>query len=245
MSRFYVNPKSIRSGKIYVDGQEAHHILDVMRLKKGDAIAAFDGRGREYIGKIEDVSKNCLVITIEETRESVVTKRYAVTLAQAIPKADKMDYIIQKASELGVDSIIPMNTERTVVRLKSDRVASRLKRWRRIAQEASKQCGRSDVAAVEEYSDIKDVIKSAGRYDLALMPSTAGIKKRSLKEYLSVFKGRSLLILIGPEGGFDSREIELASENGIAAVTLGAHTLRSDTAAIASIAMINYALNVP
>lgn len=243
MSRFYIRPDSIKNDRIYVDGREAHHILDVMRLKKGDRIVAFDGTGKEYFGIIEDISKKSLIIKIEEEKESKTKRSYKITLAQAIPKMDKMDYIIQKTTELGIDSIIPMNTERAVVKLKKDKVFLKLRRWGRIAREAAKQCGRNSITAIEDYLNFKEVLDRVKSYDLVLMPSVSPFKKQSLKRLLSLFQGESILVLIGPEGGFDPIELQLASKGGVMFVSLGDNILKSDTAAIATIAMINYALS--
>ena len=156
---------------------------------------------------------------------------------------DKMDYIIQKTTELGIESIIPMNTARTVVKLKKDKISSRRKRWGRIAKEAAKQCGRSKITLIEEYLDFKDIVEKVKSYDLVLMPSVARGKRRSLKECLSGFRGKSILVLIGPEGGFDSLELDMASKKSILSVSLGENVLKCDTAAISTIAMINYALS--
>lgn len=243
MSRFYIKPDNVRNDKIYVDGEEARHILNVMRLKRGDGVIAFDGTGREYFGDIESISTNSLIVKIKKIEEHKTKKRYRMTLAQAIPKKAKMDYIIQKATELGIDSIIPMNTERTVVKLSKSDISARQNRWERIAKEAAKQCGRSEITKIEGYLDFEDVLENVKSYDLALMPSIMPVNRQSLKKCLSNFKGESILIFIGPEGGFDPAELDAAFEKGVIFVSLGENVLKSDTAAIAAIAMINYALS--
>lgn len=243
MSRFYIKPDNVKKDRIYVGGEEAHHILDVMRLKKGDRVIAFDGIKNEYFGVIEDISKKSLVIKIEKIKESEAQKNYRITLAQAVPKMDKMDYIIQKTTELGVDSIIPMDTKRSVVKLKKEKISLKRKRWQRIAQEAAKQCGRNSLAAIEEYLDFKGALEKIKFYDLALMPSVFPFKKESLKRRLSTFGGRSILVFIGPEGGFDPVELDAASKEGVVFVSLGENILKCDTAAISAVAMINYALS--
>ncbi|MDB4349868.1 16S rRNA (uracil(1498)-N(3))-methyltransferase [Omnitrophica bacterium] len=243
MSRFYVEPGKRSEDKLYVDGKEAHHILDVMRLKKGDRVSAFDGTGREYFGTIEEVAKKGLIIKIDQTREKSSKKDHHITLAQSIPRREKMDYIVQKAAELGADKIIPMITQRTVVRLKKEKIPARLKRYRELAREAAKQCGSSSVTAIEDCLKFHEVLEKAQGYDLSIIPSVGHVEKKSLKEKLSAFRGRSILILIGPEGGFDPAELEAASKKEITFVSLGENVLKCDTAALAAIAMINYALS--
>jgi len=242
MSRFYVKPGDVRGRKIFVSGREAHHIQDVMRLRKNETITAFDGTGSEYIGTIESISKEGITIKITATNVATTKKGYAVTLAQSLPKMDKMDYIVQKACELGAASIIPMNTKRTVVKLK-DKAEAKRTRWERIAKEASKQCGRFDIAKIETYRSFADVVKRSSEFDLILMPSVLSSDRKNFKAAMAGFKGTSILVLIGPEGGFDRDEHILASNNGAIFISLGENTLRCDTAAITSIAMINYALS--
>ena len=242
MSRFYVKPEQVKESRIYVDGPEAHHILDVMRLKKGDQTFIFDGTGKDYFGIIEETTRTSLVIKIEKMENKKNTKALNITLAQALPRKEKMDYIVEKATELGVCSIIPMKTERTVPRIVKEKEASKKARWERIAREACKQCGRSNIAKIEDYTDFKDVLKSISSYDITIMPSTNNIKKTSLKSILSGFKGKSILLFIGPEGGFSPKETALGQKNNIAFASLGANVLKSDTACIASIAIIKHTL---
>ena len=243
MSRFYIRPDNIKENQIRVNGDEAHHILRVMRLEIGDEITAFDGTGREYYGIIEEVSKKGAVIKIEKSSMAKSGKRYTITLAQAVPKMEKMDYIIQKTTELGIDSIIPMNTKRTIVRLNKEKMLSKQRRWKRIAAEASKQCGRVNITEIESYTSLNGVLERGDRYDLALMPSVFSCEKKSLKKILPDFQGRSILLLIGPEGGFDADEHKRASENGVIFVSLGENILRCDTAAIAAVAMLKFSLS--
>ena len=244
MSRFYIKPDCVKADRIYAGENEARHIAAVMRLQAGDEIAAFDGTGKEYTGTIEEVSRKRVVIKIEKVKlPGTPKKTYTLTLAQAVPKMDKMDYIIQKAAELGVDSIIPMNTKRVIVKFTKERAGSRRKRWQRIAQEAAKQCGRSSLAAIKEYTDFQDLLKDASQYSLVILPTVLPFKKESLKKKLSSFTGGSILMIIGPEGGFDPAELEAASKENVLFISLGENTLRCDTAAISLTAMINYALS--
>ncbi|MFH1753793.1 MAG: 16S rRNA (uracil(1498)-N(3))-methyltransferase [Candidatus Omnitrophota bacterium] len=243
MSRFYINPGDKKGDRIHVGGKEAHHILDVMRLKVGDPVTAFDGAGGQYKGVIDEVGNKSLVIKIIESLVDKSSKGYSLTLAQAIPRKEKVDYIIQKAAELGVDSVIPMITNRTVVKIKGDKASAKLQRWEKISREAAKQCGRGTLLKIEKPSRFTKILSRAGSYDLAIMPSVGHVAKKSLKTLLSSFSGRSIIIFIGPEGGFDPSEFEAAANSGVNFVSLGKNVLKCDTAALSAISMINYALS--
>lgn len=242
MSRFYIKPEDRKGDKIYVGGKEAYHITTVMRLEKGDRISAFDGTGKEYFGIIEEVKRRNIVISIHTTKERLSCKKCSITLAQSIPRKGKVDFIIQKAAELGVDKVIPMVTQRSVVKLKEERIPEKVKRWEKIAQEAAKQCGRSTITGIEDCVDFSKVIQKSKKYDLVIMPSVGHIQRQKLKGLMMGFSGKSIMLLIGPEGGFDPSEIDMARRSGVAFVSLGENILKSDTAAIAAIVMINYSL---
>ncbi len=242
MSRFYVKPANREGDKILVDGEEAHHILDVMRLKEGDEVAAFDGTGKEYLGTIEGVSRRSLTIKIDREEEHKRESGCMITLAQAVPKREKMDYIVEKVTELGAYSIMPIYTKRTIVKLTKERLTGRMKRWNSIALEASKQCGRHTPTVIDDYLEFNEALKKSELYDLVIMPSVSNVEKMSIKEALADFRGESILVFIGPEGGFDPSEIKAASEECVRFISLGENVLKCDTAAIAAVTMINYAL---
>ena len=246
MSRFYVSPEDVRDDKIYISGKEVRHIVKVLRLRKGDRIIAFDGSGKEYLASIEKTSRSEVVVGIEEVRFQKGSQRLSITLAQAIPRKGRMDYIVQKCSELGVSRIIPIQTARMVVRLEKKRQLCR-KRWQKLAVEASKQCGRALVCDIDDLRSFEDSLEILNDYDLALIPClTEGAKP--LKDVLISYKGRAkgpcerskVLIFIGPEGDFTPQEIEEAKAAGAIPVALGENVLRSDTAAVVSVAIVNY-----
>ena len=241
MSRFYIKPEDIRGDDIYIGGDEAHHILDVMRLKRGDRVIAFDGLGNEYNGLISEAKRKSLVISIQSRREQPALKA-KITLAQAIPRSEKMDYIVQKCTELGVSSIIPMVTERTVVKLDKSREARRRARWIKIATGAAKQCGRSDVPEIKKVLGFKDIFRSVENYALKIMPSLTG-ERKCLTDLVSNRKCENIIVFIGPEGGFSPKEIELAVDCKVNPVSLGPYILKSDTAAVATLAILNCVLN--
>ncbi len=239
MSRFFVQKSAIKGKNIMVDGEEAHHILDVMRLKELDKVVTFDGTGMEYVGFIKEIKRKNLVIEIVETRTPSNKGSSKVTLIQAIPKKDKMDYIAEKATELGVFSIVPVATKRTIPDWDEAKRNANVERWRKIAQEASKQCGRSDIPEIDGIVDFTESVRGANKYDLALIAALSD-EAVPIKDILRDFKGGRVAIAIGPEGDFTPDEIKLARESGFKLVSLGPRVLKSDTAGLAMLAILNY-----
>jgi len=265
MSRFYVPKESIKESLITISGREAHHIIDVMRLKAPDKVVTFDGTGKEYIGFIKEVTARSAVIEIVETRALSGEKSLNLTLIQAIPKKDKMDYIVEKSTELGVSKIIPLFTERTIPNWDEPKKAASVERWRRIAMEASKQCGRADIPGIDRIKSFSDITADMVRYDLALIAaldtSTGSVSTLSisgdlnqesrrvddgaigLKDALEGFGGGAVVIAIGPEGDFTPDEIKEAKDGGFKLINLGSRVLKSDTAGLFVLAILNYELS--
>jgi len=165
----------------------------------------------------------------------------SITLACAIPKKAKIDYIIEKCTELGIDRIIPIITERTIVRFTTEKAENRHKRWQKISQEASKQCGRIKFPLIEQVLNFNKAIEKAGEYDLALIPNLEP-KNKSLKDTIHGFSGKSIIAFIGPEGDFTKAEVELAKKNGCIGVSLGELVLKVDTAALGLTAFLRLGL---
>jgi len=242
VSRFYVPKESIKAKTIVIDGEEAHHIIDVMRLKPSDGIFAFDGTGREYAGIIRSVNKKSVVIDIVRTIEPAAKTGVKITLIQAIPKKAKMDYIVEKATELGVSAVIPVFTQRTIPDWDDEKKASCAKRWRKIAMEASKQSSRTEIPAVSAIKEFSVSIKDAGGNDLALIATLAeGVV--GLRDAIEDFKGRTIAVAIGPEGDFTPEEVKEAMAAGFKPVSLGSRVLKSDTAGLAVLAILDYELS--
>lgn len=239
MSRFFIPKEAVRGNSVLITGKEAHHILDVMRLKAQDKIVAFDGTGREYIGFIKDVKRKSLSVEVVKTSTPSHAVLPEVALFQAIPKKDKMDYIVEKATELGVYSIRPIVTKRTIVRWDDRKKAISVARWQRIAKEAAKQCGRPDVPQVSAVRNFSDCLKDSSDYDLALLAALADRTIR-LKDALSAFSGGKICVAIGPEGDFTPDEIERAEEVNFKLVNLGPRVLKADTAGLVVLAVLNY-----
>jgi len=247
MSRFYVSKEKINTKKneILIEGEEFHHAIDVMRLKDSDKVIIFDGTGNEYTGfinKIDPKSKKATVEVVKiETPSSGKTSE--VVLAQAIPKKGKMDYIVEKATELGVKRIVPLVTGRTIVRPGEGGGEKKVSRWRKLAIESAKQSGRADIPAVSEVTPFKKAIEEIERYDLALFACLSG-KTVSLKKAVGDFKSGKIIVFVGPEGDFTAEEISLASGKNCRQVSLGWRVLKSDTAGLFLISVLDYEFNI-
>lgn len=241
MSRFYVPKDNVKGKEILVEGEEAHHILDVMRLEEGDEVVVFDGTGKEYQGVIEESNKKTkhILVVVESVREKSPNTLPEITLAQALPKKGKMDYIAEKATELGVSEILPVVTARSIVRPDEKSKVKKVERWRKIAIEASKQCGRMSVPRVGEvtaFKEIKDILSS---YDMVLMACFSE-EALPVKKAISGTRPKKILVLVGPEGGFTPEEIELVREENTKYISLGERVLKSDTAGLFVLSSLNY-----
>ncbi|MFH1190183.1 MAG: 16S rRNA (uracil(1498)-N(3))-methyltransferase [Candidatus Omnitrophota bacterium] len=239
MSRFYVPEGSVKGNLIEIGGREAHHIMDVMRLKELDKVVTFDGTGREYTGFIKEVRRKSVVIEIVETKTPQGRPACDMTLIQALPKKDKMDYIVEKSTELGVSRMIPVVTERTVPNWDERKRELSVERWRKISMEASKQCGRADVPDISQVRDFTGICANASDYDLALI-AALDESAVDLRSVLIGFGGGKIAVAIGPEGDFTPGEVAKAKESGFRVVSLGTRILKSDTAGLFTLAILNY-----
>lgn len=225
--------------------EESHHCRDVLRCEAGDRVAVFDGGGREAEVEIVSLSKNAVELApISERETSEPPAR--ITLGQAIPKGKNMDLIIQKATELGVGRIVPLETRNTVVKLGSQRDREKKReKWQRVAIEACKQCGQNWLPEVGMPVAISKFVESTD--DTFKVVAAIGEKSSSLKAILAgeAERGtypRAVSILIGPEGDFTAREVEEAIRNGFLPMSLGPIILRSETAAIYTVSVLAYEL---
>lgn len=242
MSRFYVKPEDVKADEILVSKEEAHHICDVMRLSTGDEVVAFDGTGKEYVGKILNASASSLRIKIEKVNKVKSENKIYIALVQAIPKKAKMDFIIEKATELGVDEIIPVATERTIVRLSDKKQPVKQQHWQNIAVSSSKQCGRLDVPKVRNVAKFDEALKEIKNYDLTMLACLSKDTK-PLKDVISDFKGKKILVMVGPEGDFSPDEINSAITCGAKLISLGRLVLKSDTAGLFILSILNHENN--
>lgn len=242
MPKYFTEPENIKDGFIEIFSDEAKHILNVMRMEIGDKLTICDGQSNDYLCRICETGKNCLKAKIEETTKSESEPKTKITLYQGLPKSDKMELIIQKCVEIGICRIVPVITERAVVKIeKGAKEDKKTERWQKIAESAAKQSGRGIIPAVERPMKFKDAIEEAVKNGEAIIPYE-NEKDRGLKEFVKNSKAENIGIFIGPEGGFDTKEIEFAVENGVMSVTLGKRILRTETAGIVTSAIVLYEL---
>ncbi|MFC1703974.1 16S rRNA (uracil(1498)-N(3))-methyltransferase [Candidatus Omnitrophota bacterium] len=239
MKRFFCPKENIIADAITIDDkEEIRHIVSVMRSRVGESVNVFDGQDCEYYGVITKITKNTVTISIDRKDKSFSKKVY-VTLACAIPKKSKFDQIVERCTELGVDKIIPIITKRTIVNLDARRRSAKLERWRRIAVSACKQCGRNTLIEIEGVKDFSDCLQDLKDYDAALILCLAG-KRKSLKDALRNFKGKRIIVFIGPEGDFTDDEIAQAKQAGCHLSGLGETVLRVETAALFVASVLKY-----
>ena len=217
------------------------YLKQVMRLKNGDRINIFDGFGREFEAIIKGFSTKSVLIELGEIIPTA-NKKIRITLAQAIPKAGKLDAIVKSAAELGADVIIPFDATRSVSRIASEKSSLKVARWQKIAGEAARCCHSSHIAKVSEVSSFVDMLSSASGDALRLIFWEEESQK-TVKDILTdgAFTAtQDFFIVIGPEGGFSKDEVAMAKENGFVSVSLGKQILKVETAAVAILSIIQY-----
>lgn len=239
--RFMINSRVIRDGYASFDGDVYNHMVRVLRLETGDAVQLADEKGMVHFGTINQVAKEWVAVKIVSSSlavesDSAVPK---ITICQALPKGDKIDLILQKGTELGAHNFWLFGGRRSVAKIRDDQLNNKLERWNRITSEAARQCGRTDIPEVTWRPSAVEAASDTGQ-ELRLILWEAE-RDHSLKEALSVGgKPSSVIVAIGPEGGFDPLEVRHFSQHGFQPVSLGSRILRTETASIAILAIIQY-----
>lgn len=251
--RFYAPPADILDLRVNLSTEETHHLTRVLRLKPGAEVFVFDGLGREYRCRLAGERGKRAQLEIIEALTDVVESPLRITLAQALAKGEKFDLIIQKATELGVTAIAPLITEQTDVKLREERMEKRLDRWQRISLEAMKQSGRRRLVDIMPPVTLTEFLSehSSSLNRFATAPTLLVFSEKGgapIKDALDdtgvshSFSSHSLIALVGPEGGWSDDELSLLKERGSKAVSLGPRVLRTETAALVAIALIQHAL---
>lgn len=234
MPRFFVEPNNINQNNITINGSDAVHIGRSLRMRLGDEITVCC-EGEEYECKILTISDKTVECEILSHRRGDTEPNIKLTLFQALPKSDKMEFIVQKATELGAVRIVPVITERCVSRPDQKSFRKKLERLNKIALEAAKQCGRTVVPTVEPMTDLNGAVHMAAKLDKVLICyEKGGIALNSC----GLKSGQSIGLFIGSEGGFEESEVQKCTENAIIAVGLGKRILRCETAPVAAISVI-------
>lgn len=239
MHRFYVNENQINDNIITISGQDVNHIKNVLRMKPGEEIVICNGQGKDYYCIITSVCDNSVTTNINSIQDTSTELPVKISLFQGLPKADKMELIIQKAVELGAYELIPVNMARSVVKYSdAKKEAKKLQRWQAISESAAKQAGRGIIPKILPIMSYKEAISYGKNLDLTVLAyeNAKGIKET--KNYLNRLRScNNAGIIIGPEGGFEGFELDLAKENNINPISLGRRILRTETASLAILSM--------
>ena len=244
MYHFFVEPSQIQGKRIVITGGDVNHIKNVLRMKIGEEIAVSNGEdGKEYRCGIEAFSEDEVICGLRFIKEDGVELPSKIALFQGLPKADKMELIVQKAVELGVGEIIPVAAGRSIVKLDEKKAKAKVSRWQGIAEAAAKQSRRGIIPKISEVMSMKEAIAYAGSMDVRLIPYELAEDMAKTKEIISGIRpGESVAVFIGPEGGFEEKEIAAAMERGFLSVTLGRRILRTETAGFTVLAWLMYHL---
>lgn len=247
MLHLFADPSDVQDELLTITGPEVNHIRNVMRLKPGEEISvSIGGDGKEYRYGIESYTEDSVLCRLRFVKDKEVELPVKVLLFQGLPKADKMDLIVQKAVELGAAEIIPVSMERCVVKLDTGKAAKKTARWQTIAESAASQSRRSIIPRVLAPMSMKEAVEYAKEQtEVRVIPYELQEDDGSVKQYLESLKeGQSVSIFIGPEGGFAPGEVELAKEAGIRPISLGRRILRTETAGLAILSWLIYILEI-
>lgn len=242
MYQFFVEPSQIQDKKIIITGSDVNHIKNVLRLKTGEEIAVRNGvDGREYRCGIEEFAQDQVICSLRFVKEEGVELPSKVYLFQGLPKADKMELIVQKSVELGVYEVIPLAVKRCVVKLDEKKARAKVNRWQGIAEAAAKQSRRGVIPVVREPMTMKEAAAYARGMDVKLIPYELAEDMAHTKKIIeAICPGESVAVFIGPEGGFEEGEVTEAIAAGIVPITLGKRILRTETAGLAVLAWLMY-----
>lgn len=243
MHHFFVTPEQVQENHIYISGSDVNHMKNVLRMKIGEELQVSDGNNKKYLCEIVSITANEVCVTILEEQSADTELPSKIYLFQGLPKSDKMELIIQKAVELGAYEIIPVATKRAVVKLDDKKASKKIERWNSISEGAAKQSGRSVIPEVKQVMSFKEALAYAKQLDVILIPYELAEGMKETKEIISGIEGgQSVGIFIGPEGGFEVAEVELAIESGARAITLGKRILRTETAGLTTLSILMYHL---
>ncbi len=244
MNQFFIESSAVSEDKIIIDGAEVNHIVNVLKLKKGEKVTLVStDNGLSYMCSIEGFSSGSVTCIIEDVQSESHELPISVTLFQGLPKADKFEFVIQKAVEMGAVRIVPVAMKRSIVKLTSEKAGKKLTRWNSIAESAAAQSKRSMIPEVSAPLDFDAALKEASSCDAILLPYELTKGMDETRQILNDLKDsgiRSIAVFIGPEGGFDDSEVKAATEAGAKPITLGNRILRTETAPIAILSWLTY-----
>lgn len=243
MHHFFVEPGAVGEDEIIITGSDVNHIKNVLRMTIDEKLLISDGQGNDYCCIISGMSDSEIVAEILEENVERTELSSEFYLFQGLPKSDKMELIVQKAVELGVKEIIPFKAKRCVVKLDDKKADSKIKRWQSISESAAKQSKRGVIPRVNAVMSFKEAVEYAKTFDISIIPYENFKDMSSTRKIIDkIEKNMKIGIFIGPEGGFDSEEVDYAIDNGIDPVSLGKRILRTETAGLAILSVLMFKL---
>ncbi len=245
MSKFFVKTNQIKEPNIEILGADVNHIKNVLRKNIGEELEICNKENsNNYIAKIEKIENNCITCKIIKILTNTSEKNVQIHILQGLPKADKMELVIQKSVELGAYEITPIAMKRCIVKINAKDESKKIQRWQKISEVAAKQCGRNIVPKINNIKNIKEVCSIIKDYDIVLVAYEKE-KENKLKTELQKIKDKTnvkIAVIIGPEGGIEPEEVQQLQQNGAKVVTLGTRILRTETVALSIISNITYEL---
>lgn len=239
MTRFFVSPEEMQDEFMVLTGENADH-AKVLRLKNGENVLVCDGNGKECVCTVSDVSPGQICLVVKKRQDSLSEPMVKASIYMAFPKADKLEHVIQKATELGAFEIVAFPSARCVSRPDEKSLKKKQERWQKIAASAAEQSGRGRIPEVIVLSSYQEALKRAGESDLAIL-FYENERATTLKMAIDDKPFQTISLMTGPEGGLDQREVELAKDAGLQICTLGSRILRCETAPLCALSAVMYA----
>lgn len=247
MRRFFVEPSDICGEEIRFNREQSHHMGKVLRLAPGEEISACTGDGKLYLAVLDRFEKDCVTAKITEISDNLQETAIPIRLYQGMPKADKLELIIQKCTELGVSAIIPVETGRSIVHLDGGKAEKKLERWQKIAQEASQQSKRVTIPTVGPYMNWKQMLQelqnASQELTVVLWEDESTLRLKEVLQQVKAEDVKAINLIVGPEGGLSEQEVTQLRDAGAVSASLGRRILRTETAGLAAVSMILYELD--
>jgi len=239
--RIYCTPKLKDNSYIELEQESLRYVKSVLRMKKGDRLILFDGTGWEYEAVVKQVSKDSVVVKSGKGF-APRDREISLTLIQSLPKANMMDFIVHKATELGADRIIPFRSSRSVPRLSPEKIRAKMTRWQNIAVQSARQCGRNDIPELIGVLSFEEAVTwpASGNLKIIFWEEETEMGIKQLLGDAQLDGQRDIAIIVGPEGGFSKEEVAKAKEKGFVSVSLGRQVLKVDTAVLTILSIIQY-----
>lgn len=245
MQHFFVEPSQVQGDNIYIQGGDVNHIKNVLRMKINEELEINDGQGNKYLAFVKELAADEVLLKIVRKDVCDTELPCQIHLYQGLPKGDKMELIVEKAVELGVSRIVPVETKRAIVKLDAKKSAKKVDKWNSVCKSAAKQSARGVIPFVDEVKSFKVAMDEAKDFAHVLVPYELAKGMQDTMDAVAEIKsGEDIAVFIGPEGGFDLAEIELALKSGAKPISLGKRILRTETAGLTTLSILMYHIEV-